>query len=164
VKFLFHGRPYEPGGTVLLHYEFPSGGTDLEPLPSLPPQPSIFIEPGEPAGASWPAAVATESLAKPTQSPATNLLSIKKFPLFTMQIAVVDGDRLLTVHPPISQSAAARADAINEIERATAACGAAHNCAVVLNRSGRSLNGVPIDLYSDEQLDLTDEVVRFLGR
>jgi hypothetical protein len=81
-----------------------------------------------------------------------------------MQIGVVDLDRVLTIHLPYDGSQESRAKAINDIEFVTAACALAHNCVIVLNNSGNSLNRIPFVLYSAEPLDLTDEVIAQLSK
>lgn len=79
-----------------------------------------------------------------------------------MQIAVVDSERLLALYPPTDESREAQQKAIDDIQRATAVSAAAHNCEIVLSNSGHTLNAIPLVLYSDEELDLTEEVIQRL--
>ena len=73
-------------------------------------------------------------------------------------------DKLLLVHPPVSGSPEARANAINDIQRATALCATAHDCVVVLDISGKSRKGIPLVMSAAETFDLTEEVMQQLGQ
>jgi hypothetical protein len=139
------------------NYNLPTGRMEWEPLPSAP-QTGVRSEP-TPNEANTPAVIASAML---TPAPARSLLFVRKIPLLTMQIAVVDSERLLALHPPIDESREARQKAIDDIQRATAICAAAHNCEIVLSNSSQTLNSIPIVVYSDEQLDLTGEVIQRL--
>jgi hypothetical protein len=77
---------------------------------------------------------------------------------------MVDMNKLLSIHSPASDSPEARTNAINNIRQAIALCAAAHDCAVVLDLSGKSENGIPFVISAAETLDLTDEVIRQLGQ
>jgi hypothetical protein len=79
-------------------------------------------------------------------------------------IGVVDMDRLLAVHPPTADTQEARANAVGDIQRATALCVAVHDCVVVLDYSGDSQSGVAVVLSAIETFDLTEEVVEQLGQ
>lgn len=133
-----------------------------ESLPALPPQKPVELAPLE---TSTLTKFATQ-FASPPPAPSLGrqMLSQKKVPLLTMQIGVVNLDRVLTVYVPSDGSEQARVKAINDIELATAERGAAHNCVIVLNNSGKSLNDIPFVLYSADPLDLTDEVIAQLGQ
>jgi hypothetical protein len=79
-----------------------------------------------------------------------------------LPIGVVDLDKLLLARPPENEWPEARTDAIAEIQRATVSSAIAHDCAVVLDVSGNSRNGVPVVLFAAETLDLTGEVIQRL--
>jgi hypothetical protein len=141
----------------------------LAPLPSLPPQRAAPMPQASPTGTPAPpdlqAVAAGATIARPRASAGPNLLSLRKFSAATLKelVGVVDTDKLLLVHPPASDSPEARAKAISDIQQATAFCAAAHDCAVVLDVSGKTLNGTPLVISAVETFDLTEEVTQQLG-
>ncbi len=167
VRFIFHKRTDEPGGTVLTgeNFDLQVGRLNWEPLPSLPPQrpwPSQLVAGNTPV-TSPAQSIAVQS----TPTAAQNLLYLRRFPLTGAQseaIGVVDVGRLLAVHPPASDSQEARANAISDIQRATAWRAAAHDCVVVLDSSGNSQSGWPVVLSAVETFDLTEEVMQQLAQ
>jgi hypothetical protein len=164
--YIFHKRPDDPVGTV-----FPVENTGVvaewEPLPSLPPQKPLVLPPPSIAATTETAATsATQPIAaQPTLSAKPTCLYLVRIPLFKAPaeaIGVVDTDQVFDAHPLTSDSPEARADAINEIQRATAVCARAHECGVVLDISQDSIEGYPFVLSAVETLDLTHEVIQQL--
>ncbi len=95
-----------------------------------------------------------------------NSLAIRTFcpaPVNFNTLAVVDVDRLFAAFPPGSDSTEARAKVLADIQRAVAICASAHDFALVLDRAGNSLNGVPTVLSATDRFDLTDEVAQQLA-
>lgn len=137
-------------------------------LPSLPPQKPPMSPTSSPVVVTE-ATPETQSLvaqATPALTARPTVLYLHKVPFFRgppEAIGFVDTDRLLAAHPPASDSSEARASAINDIQRATASCAVLHECAVVVDSSGKSVNGAPFLLSTVETLDLTDEVLQRLA-
>ena len=133
-----------------------------ESLPSLPPQKPIELT--QPTRTTSPIVGATQFASpSPVLSPGRQLLFRRNLPSLTMQIGVVDVDRVLTLYGPTGDSREALTNALNQIELAVATRAAAHDCVIVLNESGNSLNKIPVVVYSADTLDLTDEVIAQLG-
>jgi hypothetical protein len=163
LRIAFRSRLPEAGGTVLLHYGLRSDKMDWDLLPSLPPQKPYLPEPIAESSPAVQTALPSPVIGESLPSGVPNLLSVRQFPVLEIQIGVVDVDRLLIVHPPISSSPEGRTNAISEILRETAVCAAAHDCTVVLNSSGNTLDGVAFVLYAAQRTDLTEEVARRLN-
>ena len=95
-----------------------------------------------------------------------NSLAIRTFspaPIGFKTLAVVDVHRLLIAYPPGSDSKEARAEVLADIQRAIAICASAHDVVLVLDRAGKSLNGVPTVLSAADPFDLTDEIAQQLA-
>ena len=164
VGFLFHPRTSETFSFTSAEKNPPFGVGEMnwEPLSSLPPQKPVQV--AQPIPTSTAIVSGTQFAPPQPASPVgRQLLFRRNFPLLTMQIGVVDVDRVLTLYSVSDESHEARAKAINEIELAIATRAEAHNCIIVLNESGETMNKIPVVLYSADTLDLTDEVIAQLG-
>jgi hypothetical protein len=119
---------------------------EWEQLPSLPPQkPLVLPSPSIAATTETAATSATQPIAaQPTLSAKPTCLYLVRIPLFKAPaeaIGVVDTDQVFAAHPLTSDSPEARANAISEIQRATAVCARAHQYGVVLDISQNSIEG-----------------------
>ena len=95
-----------------------------------------------------------------------NSLTVRTFspaPINFKTLAVVDVDRLLIAYPPGSDSKEERSKVLADIQRAVTICASVHDFAVVFDRTGKSLNGVPTVLIAADPFDLTDEVAQQLA-
>jgi hypothetical protein len=164
LTYIFHKRPDDPLSTVLA-VENNGVVSEWGALPSLPSQkPLVLPSPSIAAAAERAATSVTQAtVAQPILSAKPTCLYLVRVPVFKAPpeaIGIVDTDRLLAVHPPTSDSPEARANAINDIQRAAAICAKSHECGVVLDISGKSTEGYPFVLSAVETLDLTDEVIQ----
>ena len=138
---------------------------DVTPLPSLPSQPAIAVE--FPT-ASTPETMELQSASERSATPQSSLvsgpslLSIRRVSPRWEIIGVVDVNRVLAALPTAPDSPDARENAIQRIQRAVAVCATAHGCAIVLDMSGNTEDGVPVVLSAVEKLDLTEEVAQQL--
>ena len=144
---------------------------------ALPPftEPTPFADPVRPASTATPETIVsnvhaeTPTISSPIARSARdepNSLAIRTFspaPIDFKTLAVVDVERLLIVYPPGSDSKEARAQVVADIQRAIAICASAHDFALVFDRAGESLNGVPTVLSAAGAFDLTDEVAQQLA-
>jgi hypothetical protein len=173
IAFIFRKRPYDPVSTVEVAGKrgIAVDAIGWGKLPSLSPQkPLSPISPPSPSTVVAEATATPEArllVPQPTRTVRPTVLYLHKLPFFRgppEAIGFVDTDRLLAAHPPASDSQEARASAISDIQRATASCAIAHECAVVVDISGKTVNGVPFLLSAAEILDLTDEVMQRLAQ
>lgn len=95
------------------------------------------------------------------QSPTTKA---PRSPSESRGLAGVDFERLLAGALPSEASESARAETIERIKQAVATCVSAHDFALVLDTSGKSINGIPVVMQADGIFDLTDEVRAELRR
>lgn len=146
LTYIFHKRPDDPVSTVLA-VENNGVVSEWGALPSLLPQkPLVLPSPSNAPTAETPASSVTQTtVAQPTLSARPTCLYLVRVPVFKAPpeaIGLVDADRLLEAHPPTSDSQEARADAIGDIQRATAICAKRHECGVVLDISGKSTGDI----------------------
>lgn len=94
------------------------------------------------------------------QSPASEA---PRSPSESRGMAGVDFERLLAGALPSEASESARAETIERIKQAVATCVSAHAFVLVLDTSGKSINGIPVVMRADGIFDLTDEVRAELG-
>jgi len=139
--------------------------------PPLPPLPYWlkWQPPGQSSGSSSQHSSVAIASASPTQSLADSILrrsadslSVKSFPTPSFQsltIGFVNVNQLLTTYPPKSESKEARAEAITEFRHVIAGRAEAHDCIVVFDISGKSLNGISPLLAAVQSFDLTEEVL-----
>ena len=89
-------------------------------------------------------------------------LSLRTFPTpssHSLTIGFVNVNRLLATYPPTDDSKEARAEAITDFQHVIACRAEAHDCTIVFDISGRSLNGVSPLLGAEQSFDLTEEVL-----
>ena len=138
------------------------------PLPPLPYWPK-WQPPGDDSASMSPYSSVAAANASQTHSLADSIirrspdsLSVKSFPTPSFQsltIGFVNVNQLLATYPPKSESKEARAEAITEFQHVIAGRAEAHDCIVVFDISGKSLNGVSPLLAAVQSFDLTEEVL-----